>query len=43
MRVEFQRIRDVKRQDICEMVQNNPEAIRLIPKSIWTELVNNGT
>jgi hypothetical protein len=27
MRVESERIRDVKRQDICEMVRNNGEAV----------------
>jgi hypothetical protein len=29
MRVESERIRDVKGQDICEMVQNNREAVAL--------------
>jgi hypothetical protein len=30
MRVESERIRDVKRQDICEMVRNNREYVPLL-------------
>jgi hypothetical protein len=30
MRVESERIRDVKRQDVCEMVRNNRENVALL-------------
>jgi uncharacterized membrane protein len=43
MRVESEIIRDVNRQDICEMVRNNREAVRRLLRRIWVKLVNNVT
>jgi hypothetical protein len=43
MKVESERIRDVKRRDICEIVGNNREKLLCFARKIWIELLNNVT
>jgi hypothetical protein len=43
MKVESERIRDVKRRDICEIVGNNREKLLCFSRRIWIELLNNVT
>jgi orotidine-5'-phosphate decarboxylase len=43
LRVESKRIRDAKRQDICETVRNNRENVACFFMGIWMEPANNVT
>jgi hypothetical protein len=40
MKIESERIRDGKRQDICEMVRTNHEGLATPISRIWIELVH---